>query len=240
MRLQKYMAQCGVASRRKCEEMISGGRVTINGAAACEMGLTVAPGDVVRVDGAIVEPAKQLHYILYHKPMFEMCTASDPEGRATVMDRFAEYPARLFTVGRLDYDSEGLLLLTNDGELANRMTHPSFEIQKTYFARINEEMSSDAVDSLRKGVLIDGRATVRAGVKILRIGERQTELLLTIHEGRNRQVRRMLHAVGYAVLYLKRCSFGPLSLGTLARGQWRELTQDEVVELRRLGGGKPV
>jgi pseudouridine synthase len=238
MRLHKYMAQCGVASRRKCEEMIAGGRVTVNGAAVATMGITVAPGDIVRVDGAVIEPAERLHYILYHKPMFEMCTASDPEGRATVMDRFADSPARLFSVGRLDFDSEGLLLLTNDGELANRLMHPSFEIRKTYFSRIDGGISDDAVEKLRNGVLLDGSKTARAGVRVLRAAENQTELLITIHEGRNRQVRRMLVAVGHEVRYLRRVRFGPLSLSALERGQWRELTEDEVEGLKQLGAKK--
>ena len=228
------MALCGVASRRKCEQMIAEGRVKVNGGVVSKMGRTVTPGDAVFLDGAIVEPAERLYYILYHKPMFEMCTASDPEGRVTVLGRFSDFPARLFSVGRLDYDSEGLLLLTNDGELSNRLTHPRFEIQKTYFARINGKVSMDAAQKLREGVLIDGRET-RAGVRILQKQERQTELLVTIHEGRNRQVRRMLAAVGYEVLYLRRIQFGPLSLGSLQRGQWRELTEEEVKALKRLG-----
>ena len=232
MRLQKYLAQCGVASRRKCEELIAEGRVSVNGVVVAEMGRMVALGDIVKADGVTVEPTERLVYILYHKPMFEMCTASDPEGRQTVMDRFSDFPARLFSVGRLDYDSEGLLLLTNDGELANRLSHPRFEIQKTYFARIDGELSMDAAQKLREGVTIDGKETARAGVRILKTGTRQTELLMTIHEGRNRQVRRMLAAVGYEVAYLRRVQFGPLTLGSLQRGQWRALSEKEVTALK--------
>lgn len=227
------MAQCGVASRRKCEEMIALGRVTVNGTIVGAMGSLVTPGDVVAVDGVTIKPAERLYYVMYHKPMFEMCTANDVEGRKTVMDRFADFPARLFSVGRLDYDSEGLLLMTNDGELANRLLHPRFEITKTYLARVDGEISIDDERKLREGVLLDGRKTARADVRVHRNRNNKTELLIGIHEGRNRQVRRMISAVGHNVQYLRRVRFGPLSLGALQRGQWRELTEEEIDSLKR-------
>lgn len=231
MRLQKYLAACGIASRRKCEEIIAAGRVRVNGALITEMGVQVQPEDLVLVDGNAVSPVEQKYYIMYHKPMFEVCTASDPEGRATVMDRFRDFPARLFPVGRLDFDSEGLLLLTNDGELANRMLHPSGEIVKTYLARVDGDVSPDAVRKIRSGVELSGRMTAPADVRIIKKTNLETVLLVGIHEGRNRQVRRMFEATGHQVLLLRRVQFGPLSLSGLKRGQWRELTEAERAKL---------
>ena len=136
MRLQKYMAMCGVAARRKCEEIIASGRVRVNGQVIDQMGAQVGEGDVVELDGAVITPQEQKRYILYHKPAGEVTTVSDDKGRETVMDRFSDFPERIYPVGRLDYDSEGLLLLTNDGELAQRLTHPSCEVDKVYLARV--------------------------------------------------------------------------------------------------------
>lgn len=227
MRLQKFLAQCGVASRRKCEELIAAGRVCVNGNVITEMGTQVQPGDLVTVDGKVMHTEAQKYYVMYHKPMFEMCTVRDPEGRATVMDKFRDFPARLFPVGRLDFDSEGLLLLTNDGELANRMLHPKHEVIKTYLARVDGDVSLDAVRSMRAGITLDGRMTAPADVRIIKKATLETVLLVGIHEGRNRQVRRMFASVGYQVLLLRRVQFGPISLSGLKRGQWRELTEDE-------------
>lgn len=231
MRLQKYLAGCGVASRRKCEELISAGRVCVNGVTITEMGTQVESLDIVTVDGNVVQIEEKKYYIMYHKPMFEMCTAHDPEGRATVMDKFRDFPVRLFPVGRLDFDSEGLLLLTNDGELANRMLHPKHEIMKTYLARVNGDVSLDAVRNMRVGIMLDGRLTAPADVRIIKKTTLETVLLVGIHEGRNRQVRRMFTSVGYQVLLLRRVQFGPLSLSGLKRGQWRELTEVEQEKL---------
>lgn len=234
MRLQKYLAACGVTSRRKCEEIILSGRVMVNGETVSVLGSQVAPDDAVTLDGQPVVPVETMRYILYHKPFGEMSTASDPEGRPTVLDKFKDFGARLYPVGRLDFDSEGLLLLTNDGELTQRMLHPSGEVQKGYLARVHGDVSLDAVRELRKGVLIDGRSTSPAQVRIIRQTGIETVLLVTIHEGRNRQVRRMFEAVGYPVVALRRVQFGPLSLGGVKRGQWRELTEEEVALLKRL------
>ncbi|MDL2318960.1 rRNA pseudouridine synthase [Eubacteriales bacterium OttesenSCG-928-A19] len=228
MRLQKYMAECGVASRRKCEEIIAQGRVTVNGDPVMEMGTQVSPDDVVMVDGKPIEPEAIKYYILYHKPIGEVATASDPQGRATVLDRFGDFPARLYPVGRLDFDSEGLLLLTNDGALTQRMLHPSREVDKTYLVRAQGDVSMDAVRSLRRGVMLEGRMTSPAEVRVIRRTGIETVVLVTIHEGRNRQVRRMLDAVGYPVVMLRRVGFGPLQLGGLKRGEWRLLTSEEV------------
>lgn len=234
MRLQKYLAGCGAASRRKCEEFITAGRVTVNGAVVTELGTQVEEGDAVTLDGKPMLPEEKKYYILYHKPMGEVCTASDPQGRATVLDRFRDFPMRLFPVGRLDFDSEGLLLLTNDGEMMQRMLHPSREVDKTYLARVDGDVSLEAIRRLRAGILLDERMTAPADVRVIRRTGVETVALVTIHEGRNRQVRRMFDAVGHTVLLLRRVKFGPLEMGELKRGQWRELTEEELARLRAL------
>ncbi len=236
MRLQKYMAMCGVAARRKCEEMIAGGRVSVNGMIITEMGTQVEEGDEVRVDGQIIRPEEEKRYVLYHKPAGEVTTVSDEKGRETVMDRFRDFPVRLYPVGRLDYDSEGLLLLTNDGELAQRLTHPSCEVDKVYLARVTGNPSNEAIDRLRRGVYMEGdqRKTYPADVRVVRDESLFSDIVVTIHEGRNRQVRRMFDAVGHKVLLLRRIRFGSVELGSLRRGEWRELTQEEIDALHRL------
>ena len=156
MRLQKYMAMCGVAARRKCEEIISSGRVSVNGSVVTQMGTQVEEGDRVELDGQLLTPQAQLRYILYHKPAGEVTTVSDDKGRDTVMDRFSDFPERIYPVGRLDYDSEGLLLLTNDGELAQRLMHPSCEVDKVYLARVTGNPADEALERLRRGVFMDG------------------------------------------------------------------------------------
>ena len=236
MRLQKYMAMCGVAARRKCEEIIASGRVAINGEVISQMGAQVEEGDRVTLDGQLITPEARKRYILYHKPAGEVTTVSDDKGRETVMDRFAGMDVRLYPVGRLDYDSEGLLLLTNDGELAQRLTHPSCEVDKTYLARVTGNPSGDALERLRRGVFMEGdeRRTYPADVRVVRDESLYSDVLVTIHEGRNRQVRRMFDAVGHRVLLLRRVRFGPLELGALRRGEWRELTEDEIARLKAL------
>ncbi|MCI6587718.1 MAG: rRNA pseudouridine synthase [Clostridiales bacterium] len=236
MRLQKYMAMCGVAARRKCEEMIAAGRVTVNGRVITEMGTQVEEQDEVLVDGVRITPEEEKRYVLYHKPAGEVTTVSDEKGRETVMDRFRDFPVRLYPVGRLDYNSEGLLLLTNDGALAQRLTHPSCEVDKVYLARVTGNPSNEAIDRLRRGVYMEGdeRRTYPADVRVVRDESLFSDILVTIHEGRNRQVRRMFDAVGHKVLLLRRVRFGPLELGNLRRGEWRELTAQEVEQLHRL------
>ena len=236
MRLQKYMAMCGVAARRKCEEIIGAGRVSVNGQIITEMGTQVEEGDEVRVDGVLIRPEEEKRYVLYHKPAGEVTTVSDEKGRETVMDRFRDFPVRLYPVGRLDYDSEGLLLLTNDGELAQRLTHPSCEVDKVYLARVTGNPSNEAIDRLRRGVFMEGdqRKTYPADVRVVRDESLFSDIVVTIHEGRNRQVRRMFDAVGHKVLLLRRIRFGAVELGSLRRGEWRELTQEEIDALHRL------
>ncbi len=233
MRLQKYLADCGVASRRHAEDMIREGRVSVNGKTITEMGTQVEDGDTVCVDGAAVHPEQQKVYILYHKPAGEMTTVTDPEGRRTVMDHFRDQPVRVYPVGRLDYDSEGLLLLTNDGPLADKMMRPASLIDKSYVARVEGHISPEELSQLRSGVMLDDRLTSPAKVRLVREEEDLSVVQLTIHEGRNRQVRRMLEAVGHPVRMLRRVQFGVLNLGDLRRGQWRYLTEEETDALQR-------
>ena len=234
MRLQKYLAACGVASRRTAEKLIADGRVSVDGSVITEMGVQVEIGQDIRVDGKLVTPEPEKKYIMYHKPAGEVTTASDPEGRATVLDKFRDFPVRLYPVGRLDYDSEGLLLLTNDGDLTEQLLHPSHEVEKVYLARVSNELTPAEARRLEMGVMVDGRKTAKARVKILGFKNLYTDILVSIHEGRNRQVRKMVMAVGHEVVMLRRIRFGPLKLGELPRGMWRELTSEEVAELKRL------
>ena len=233
MRLQKYLASCGVASRRNAEQYILDGRVSVNGEIIRILGTQVDENtDIVQVDGCTVTPEAEKHYLAYNKPVGEVTTVSDPEGRATVMDRFRDYPVRLFPVGRLDYDSEGLLLLTNDGDLMNQLLHPSFEIPKSYLTKVSNNVTEEEIRLLRKGVMVDGRITSPAEVRLIRHDTFSTDLLITIHEGRNRQVRKMIEAVGHQVVRLKRVRFGPVQLGDLPSGMWRKLTDREIEKLR--------
>ena len=233
MRLQKYLAQCGVASRRAAEKMISDGLVSVNGRTVTEMGFQIdEQSDHVCVDGRTVSPESEKHYLAYYKPVGEVTTVSDPEGRATVMDHFRDYPVRLFPVGRLDYDSEGLLLLTNDGDLMNHLLHPSYQIPKSYLTKVSNIVNDKEIRQLRQGVLIDGKLTSPASVRLIRTDTFSTDLLITIHEGRNRQVRKMIEAIGHQVVHLKRVRFGPIRLGDLPCGMWRKLTDQEIKELR--------
>lgn len=231
MRLQKYLAQCGVASRRHAEEMITAGLISVNGQVVTQLGTQVNEGDEVRVNGETVKQEAVKKYVIYHKPAGEVTTVSDPEGRTTVLDHFKDYPVRLFPVGRLDYDSEGLLLLTNDGDLAEKMMHPSNEVDKAYLARVAGEITMDDIRALRAGIVLDDRRTSPAKIRVVKLEPDATSVLVTIHEGRNRQVRRMFESVGRTVIALRRVKFGPLELGDLKRGQWRELSDEEIRNL---------
>ncbi len=240
IRLQKYLALCGVASRRAAEKMIAEGQVTVNGVPVTEMGVKVEEDtDVVRVNGEVVRPEETRYYIAYNKPIGEVTTVSDPEGRATVMDKFRDFPARLFPVGRLDYDSEGLLLLTNDGDMMNRLLHPSREISKVYLVKVSNTISEEELSRLRRGVMIDGRLTSPARVRLVRQEAFAAVLLVSIHEGRNRQVRKMVEAIGHQVVHLRRVEFGPISLGDLPAGRWRSLTPEEIRKLKAVCDENP-
>lgn len=233
IRLQKYLAMCGIASRRASEKLILDGHVAVNGTVVTAMGVQIDEfADTITVDGQVVHPEDEKHYIAYNKPLGEVTTVSDPEGRATVMDKFRDYPVRLFPVGRLDYDSEGLLLLTNDGEMMNHVLHPSREVLKTYWTKMSGLVTPEEITLLRRGVMIDGKMTSPASVRLVRTNTFDTVLLISIHEGRNRQVRRMAEAVGHKVISLRRVGFGPVFLGDLPVGMWRPLDQDEIRKLK--------
>lgn len=227
-RLQKVLARAGFGSRRVCDELIEDGRVTVDGTVAV-LGRRVDPATAaVAVDGARIGVAPGLVHWLLHKPAGVVTTASDPEGRVTVLDLVPDEP-RVFPVGRLDYDTEGLLLLTNDGDLTHRLTHPSFGVDKEYLAEVDRMPSRADLRRLREGVELEDGTTAPA--KVAALDDRT--LRLTIHEGRNRQVRRMCEAVGSTVLRLVRVRIGPLTDRTLKPGAWRPLTQDEVRALER-------
>ncbi len=231
-RLNKYLADCGVGSRRECDNLIRDGRVKINDRVAT-LGSFVSDGDKISVDGKRVANKPKNCYVLLNKPKGCVTTVKDDRGRKTVMD-FVDVKARLFPVGRLDYDTEGLLILTNDGDLANRLTHPSSEIGKTYVARISGELSEAERAKMEKGVLVDGVMTAKARVKILEKDVHHTRCEITIHEGRNHQVKKMFEAVGKEVEFLKRIAIGDLRLGGLKRGQYRFLKDEEVDYLKNL------
>ncbi|HOQ76007.1 MAG TPA: pseudouridine synthase [Thermoclostridium sp.] len=237
MRLQKYLSRCGIASRRHAEDMIREGRIKVNGVTVTEMGTTVSPGDLVECDGEPVAPGEKPVYIMLNKPAGYVTTVSDPEGRKTVMDLTDGVNERVYPVGRLDYDTEGLLILTNDGDFAYRNTHPKHQVSKTYIAEVEGEPSRETLQKLRDGVMLDGRPTSPAKVELIRQKKRCAVLRITIHEGRNRQVRRMCEAVGHPVRSLKRVAIGGLRLGSLKPGEWRYLSAKELkkIEVDRNG-----
>jgi 23S rRNA pseudouridine2605 synthase len=226
-RLSKVLARLGYGSRRVCDELIASGRVRVNGEVAT-LGVRVDTGsDEVTVDGAPVGIAPDLVYYLLNKPAKVVTTASDPEGRATVMAYVPDEP-RVFPVGRLDYDTEGLLILTNDGPLTQLLTHPSHGVEKEYLAELDGTPSHGELSRLRKGITLDDGPTAEAKVGV--VGDRTVRI--TIHEGRNRQVRRMFDAIGFEVRRLVRIRIGPLTDSTLAPGAYRPLSTDEVLALR--------
>jgi 23S rRNA pseudouridine2605 synthase len=231
MRLVKYLAHAGVASRRAAEKLIGDGRVTVDGQTVTDPALAVDAGSRVTVDGRPLEGAEPRVVYAVHKPVGVLSTARDTHGRPTVVGLVPTGGLRLYPVGRLDADSSGLILLTNDGELANRLTHPSFEVPKIYRARLGGgALGADTLQALRRGVPLDGTPTAPAHVRRLRADV----IEMTIHEGRNRQVRRMCEALGHPVLELQRVAFGPLRLGALQPGAYRRLGAGEVERLRAL------
>lgn len=236
MRLQKFMAEAGVASRRKSEELIEAGSVTVNGERAT-IGMSVDEDkDVVEVRGKRIGLPRQHVYLMLNKPSDCVCTCADDKGRKTILDYLPKDLPRVFPVGRLDFATEGLLILTNDGELANGLTHPSHEVEKKYLAVVDGPVSDLDVRRLSSGVTIDGHKTAPAVFKVLKNGPERSEVLCVIREGRNRQIRRMFEVVGRRVLYMKRVAEGELRLGALKRGQHRRLTAQEVDGLRRSCG----
>lgn len=240
MRINKYIAASGVCSRRKADDLIQARQVKVNGKVLQEAGYQVKEGDVVMVAGELIQPVKDYTYILLNKPKGVITSVNDDRGRTTVMDIISENPditdgaPRLFPVGRLDFDTSGILLLTDDGDLTFRLTHPKHEFPKTYHALVQGVISREKELRLVRGVDIGGFITSRARVRTMRIKSNTSIVEITIHEGKNRQVRRMFEAIGNPVMELKRVSFGEIQLGHLKEGACRKLTKKEIEYLRNL------
>ncbi|MEJ7796003.1 MAG: pseudouridine synthase [Nocardioides sp.] len=232
IRLQKLLAQSGVASRRKCEEMMLAGEVVVDGEVVTRLGTKVDPlVAVIRVSGRRLPPISPHVYLVLNKPRGVVSTMSDPEGRRTLADVVADRPERLFHVGRLDTDTSGLLLLTNDGDFAHRMAHPSFEVDKTYVAEVDGEITRATLQQLRDGVTLDDGPVAVSTAKVVTQGAGKSIVELVIHEGRNRIVRRLLDHVGHPVRRLTRTAIGPVVIGQLRSGDLRDLTLDELGDL---------
>ena len=235
-RLQKILSQAGVASRRASEQMMLDGRVTVNGVTILELGTKADPSrDDIRVDGRRVKVVEHHRYLLLNKPRGYVTTRSDPQRRPTVLDLLRGVKEYVYPVGRLDYESEGLLLLMNDGDLAARLTHPSHGIARVYEAKVLGIPDAHDVDRLQRGMTIDGRRVRAAEVSLLPVKRDATgaTLVITLREGRNRQVRNMCDAIGHPVSHLRRVAIGPIRDSKLKVGFWRELSEDEVERLRK-------
>lgn len=234
MRLNKYIAAAGVASRRKADELTANGNVKVNGQVMREMGYDVLPDDTVEVNGIVISPSEKKIYVMLHKPSGYITTTSDQQGRPTVMELVSDIPQRVFPVGRLDYNTTGLLLMTNDGDLANKLMHPGHKVGKTYRAKVAGVLSAAKVAKLRKGVDIGGYVTSLAKVTVVKQTERSAVADITIYEGKNRQVRKMFKAVGCPVQELQRTALGDLYLARLAEGHYRKLTRQEIEYLNHI------
>jgi 23S rRNA pseudouridine2605 synthase len=239
-RLQKILSSAGVASRRAAEEYIREGRVSVNDETVTELGTKADPDvDEIRVDGRRLKAPSRRRYILLYKPRGYITSRSDPQKRPTVIDLLTTGGVRdyVYPVGRLDYESEGLLILTSDGDLAARLTHPSHEVEREYEARVKGVPDGHALERLARGVMLDGRKTAPAQVRVLKVSEsasgENATLSITIHEGRNRQVRRMCEAVGHPVIRLRRVRIGPIADPRIRPGEFRDLTPKEVTALKR-------
>ena len=233
MRINKYLSGCGIDSRRKCEQLVLDGRVKINGKKATELATDVKDGDYVEVDGHAVTVAHKLVYIMLNKPKGCICSLSDEHGRKTVLD-IVKVKARIFPVGRLDYDTEGLLLLTNDGELANKLAHPSSGVKKTYYVRVEGVPTAAELKRLRDGVTFGGVKYAGAEVSIVDEDGGNARLSVTISEGKNHEIKNMIESLGRRVMLLKRVALGGLRLGGLSRGEWRYLSARETERLKAL------
>ena len=239
IRLQKFIAQCGIASRRKAEELILGGHVKVNGKTAI-LGDKVLPTDKVFVRGKriVVPKGGNYRYIMLNKPRGFITTMNDERGRKCVAQLVSDVGTRVYPVGRLDKDSEGLLLMTNDGEFANFMTHPSKHVPKTYRVTVRPDITAEQLDMIRNGIEIDGRMTAPAEARIVDKQEGRVVIEIVLREGRNRQIRKMCDAVGVETARLKRTAVGSVKLGMLPQGKWRELKEDEVHKLMVSSGMK--
>ena len=235
MRLQKHMAQCGVASRRKSEEIILEGRVMVNDVVVNELGTIIDPQkDIIKVDNKKIEIEKRKVYIMLNKPVGYVTTLKDRHSEKIILDLIDEIEERIFPVGRLDADTSGLLLMTNDGDLGYKLTHPSYEVPKKYIALVEGVPNNKKMDRFKKGLRINGKKTAEAYIRIIKKHRDSSVLEISIHEGRNRQVRKMCEYIRHPVVELKRVSIGQLDLGDLEVGKWRYLTNKEVKYLKDL------
>ena len=241
MRINKFLASCGVASRRKCEEIILAGKVKINGKVVKELATDIdLDFDRVTVDGNAVHIPLECVYYKLHKPKGYVCTAKDDKERKTVMSLMRGVKKRIYPIGRLDYDTEGLLILTDDGELTNIITHPKNQIDKVYIVKIEGVINASEIERLQKGVDIGGYTTDKSKVVVLDGDDKTTRLEVTIHEGKNRQVRKMFEAIEKNVIFLKRVQVGEIKLGGLARGEYKELNHKEMQYIRKLKSQKEI
>jgi len=230
-RLHKFLAEAGVGSRRQCEEYIQTGRVSVDGRIVTELGLKVDPGRArIEFDGNPVRVERKI-YFLFNKPRGVVCSNRDPRGRPRVVDYFARVQQRVFPVGRLDVDSEGLIIVTNDGTLCNLLTHPRYEVPKTYLAKVRGRLAGPAVEKLQKGVWLAEGKTQPAKVRILKRSVQSSALEITLKEGKNREVRRVLARVGYPVSFLQRTQIGRMFLGALKPGQHRPVTREQLLRM---------
>lgn len=233
MRLQKFLAHCGVASRRQAEVIISQSRVSVNGKIVTNPATDVSDQDLVKVDGKPVKINKTYKYYLLNKPLGVVSTASDEKGRVNVID-LIESDKRLYPIGRLDMDTTGIILITNDGKLTQILTHPKYELSKTYIAKVKQRPNKDSLNKLRRGIYIDGRKTKEAQVKILNSYENETLIEISIEEGRNRQIRKMFDAIGHPIRSLKRIKVGEIEIGGLMVGDYRELNKEELAYITKI------
>ncbi|MFH1944215.1 MAG: pseudouridine synthase [Acidobacteriota bacterium] len=234
IRLNKYLSQSGVTSRRDADRLIEKGDVRVNGEVVRTLGTKIDESkDRVEVKGKAVKPEDDSVSIVLYKPPGYLVTLKDPQQRPTVMGLIRTLKRRVFPVGRLDFDSEGLLLFTDDGELAHRLMHPRYQIQKEYRVEVTGFPEKEALDRLKTGIVLDGKKTAPAEVRLLRQEDRHSFLQIVIHEGRKREVRRMMEAVGHDVLSLKRTRFGSIRLGNLKPGEWRRLEPHEIASLKK-------
>jgi 23S rRNA pseudouridine2605 synthase len=232
VRLQKYLAQCGIASRRKAEQLIAEGLISVDGKVVTEMGVNIIPGvNLVSFAGKLVKAREELVYYLLNKPKGYVTTLSDPQSRPIVTSLIKERGARLFPVGRLDLDTEGALIMTNDGQLAQRIQHPSNETNKTYEALIKGVPGKEKITLLENGIYLEGKVTAPATIAILSSKGPNCLVEITIHEGRKRQVKNMFSLIGHPVLHLKRIAYGKLSIGNLALGSYRQLNSADLKKI---------
>ncbi|MBP1888425.1 23S rRNA pseudouridine2605 synthase [Clostridium moniliforme] len=227
-RLQKYMASCGVASRRKCEELILNGRVTVNGNIITELGTKVIPNkDIIKFDGKLISKEENKVYIILNKPEGYITSLKDEKRRKTILD-LVNIKERIFPIGRLDYDSSGLLLLTNDGEIYNKIIHPRVKLDKKYIAVVNGRFTEKEMETFRNGVDIGGYITATSNIREISFENNLSTVEITIHEGKNRQIRKMCSSFNHNVISLKRVAIGKIKLGYLKKGEFRNLTKEEL------------